>query len=172
MFIRHRLLFSNGARLRLLHETLGCSRGSQGARLAADTNLRSILSLFVSQAKASLTPSFVPGFPPKFIRDRPHVAIDEIRTEWDKHKTRSATPKGATLKFGNRGPLLLLKMIGKESKMATKELTPPNLDTDPLWQILKEEMSLLLTDLAGDPKYKERVNRIRALLAHACRPHS
>ena len=62
--------------------------------------------------------------------------------------------------------LILVDIIGKEIEMATKELTLPNLDTDPLWQILKEEMSLLLTDLTDDPKYKERVSRIRALLAH------
>jgi hypothetical protein len=52
--------------------------------------------------------------------------------------------------------------------MATKEITLPNLDTDPLWQLLKEEMSLLLADLAHDPQYRERVIRIRALLAN---PH-
>ena len=50
--------------------------------------------------------------------------------------------------------------------MDTGETTLPNLSTDPLWQILKEESSLLLAELADDPKYKERVRRISILLAH------
>jgi hypothetical protein len=50
--------------------------------------------------------------------------------------------------------------------MATKELTLPNLSEDPLWQILHAELSVLLADLDDDPKYKERMTRIRGLLAH------
>ena len=51
---------------------------------------------------------------------------------------------------------------------ATKEMTFENLCEDPIWQILQKQLSLLLTDLANEPKYKERIIRIRALLAH---PH-
>jgi hypothetical protein len=56
--------------------------------------------------------------------------------------------------------------MSERIEMATKELTLPNLSTDPLWQILQDDLSVLLADLGDDPKYKERVSRIRALLAH------
>ena len=45
-------------------------------------------------------------------------------------------------------------------------MTLSNLSEDPLWQILEKELSLLLTDLADDPNYTERVRLIRGLLAH------
>jgi hypothetical protein len=41
----------------------------------------------------------------------------------------------------------------------------PNLSEDPLWQVLHDELSLLLVDLGSDPKYKERVRYIKTLLA-------
>jgi len=47
--------------------------------------------------------------------------------------------------------------------MALSEIVLPNLSTDPLWQILQDELSFLLSDLADDPKYRKRVDRIRAL---------
>jgi len=50
--------------------------------------------------------------------------------------------------------------------MATTQMTLPNLSEDPLWQILQEEFSVLLTDLTDDPKYQKRVARIRELLSH------
>jgi hypothetical protein len=34
-----------------------------------------------------------------------------------------------------------------------------------MWQVLHQELSLLLVDLGSDPKYKERVGYIRTLLA-------
>jgi hypothetical protein len=50
--------------------------------------------------------------------------------------------------------------------MAVTEMTLPNLSEDPLWQILHEELSNLLDELTEDPKYREHVTLIRALLAH------
>jgi len=41
--------------------------------------------------------------------------------------------------------------------MAVGEMVLPNLSTDPLWQVLHQELSLLLVDLGSDPKYEERV---------------
>jgi hypothetical protein len=49
--------------------------------------------------------------------------------------------------------------------MATTEIVMPNLSTDPMWQQVREELTLLLGDLQHDPKYKERVVYIRALMA-------
>jgi hypothetical protein len=50
-------------------------------------------------------------------------------------------------------------------KLATGEMVLPNLSEDPLWQVLHQELSLLLVDLGRDPKYKERVGYIKTLLA-------
>jgi len=40
-----------------------------------------------------------------------------------------------------------------------------NLSTDPSWRPLLEELSLLLTDLTHDSRYKDRMAYITALLA-------
>jgi hypothetical protein len=50
--------------------------------------------------------------------------------------------------------------------MAATEMTLPNLSEDPLWQILQQELINLLDELTEDPKYREHVTLIRALLAH------
>jgi len=50
--------------------------------------------------------------------------------------------------------------------MALTEITLPNLSEDPVWQILQEELSNLLDELTEDPKYRDHVILIRALLAH------
>jgi hypothetical protein len=49
--------------------------------------------------------------------------------------------------------------------MAPGEVVLPNLGEDPLWQVLHQELSLLLVDLGSDPKYKEQVGYIKSLLA-------
>jgi hypothetical protein len=49
--------------------------------------------------------------------------------------------------------------------MAQDQMVLPNLSEDPLWQVLHDELSLLLVDLGSDPKYKERVRYIKTLLA-------
>jgi hypothetical protein len=49
--------------------------------------------------------------------------------------------------------------------MAVSQMVLPNLSEDPLRQILHQELAQLLVDLGTDPKYKERVVFIKALLA-------
>ena len=49
--------------------------------------------------------------------------------------------------------------------MVKTEMMLANLNTDPMWQLLEEELSFLLNDLANDQKHGKRVMRIRKLLA-------
>lgn len=49
--------------------------------------------------------------------------------------------------------------------MIRTEMVLANLSTDPMWQLLQEELSLLLNDLDNDHRYGNRVMRIRKLLA-------
>jgi hypothetical protein len=49
--------------------------------------------------------------------------------------------------------------------MAVGQMILPNLSEDPLWEVLHQELSLLLVELGSDPKYKDRVVFIKTLLA-------
>ena len=50
--------------------------------------------------------------------------------------------------------------------MAVTVMSLLNLSEDVVWQMLQEELTTLLDDLLGDPKYIDRVILIRALPAH------
>jgi len=50
--------------------------------------------------------------------------------------------------------------------MAVPEINLPNLSEHPVWQILQEELTTLLDELTGDPKYSDHMTLIRALLVH------
>lgn len=61
--------------------------------------------------------------------------------------------------------MIFLLVVPRRTEMATTEIVMPNLSTDPMWQQVREELTLLLGDLQHEPKYKERVVYIRALMA-------
>lgn len=67
-----------------------------------------------------------------------------------------------------KGPLwetVLLEAFREGVEMAKPGMVLQNLSEDPLWQVLHEELALLLADLGSDPKYKGRVGNIESLLA-------